>query len=76
MVNQARKARIGTSFHDILDSVRFLRFLIDLFVNTFGITPPTPETERRAGRVIAIMLAGVLVMLLVVVWVLRAAFLH
>jgi hypothetical protein len=56
--------------------VRFLRFLIDLFVNTFGITPPTPETERHAGRVIAMMLAGVLAMLLVVAWVLRAAFLR
>jgi cytochrome b561 len=60
----------------MLDSVPFLRFLIDLFVNTFGITPPTPETERHAGRVIAMMLAGVLVMLLVVAWILRAAFLR
>jgi hypothetical protein len=56
--------------------VRFLRFLIDLFVNTFGITPPTPETERHAGWVIVMMLAGVLVMLLVVAWVLRTEFLH
>jgi cytochrome b561 len=54
--------------------VRFLRFLIDLFVNTFGITPPTPETERRAGRTIAVMLIGVLVLLLVVAWALREAF--
>jgi hypothetical protein len=48
--------------------------LIDLFVNTFGITPPTPETERRAGRTIAVMLIGVLVLLLVVAWALREAF--
>jgi hypothetical protein len=51
-----------------------LRLLVDAFVNTFGITPPTPATEAKAGRVIAIMLAGVLVLLGVVAWMLRAAF--
>ena len=53
-----------------------LRLLVDAFVNTFGITPPTKENEVRAGRVIAIMLAGVLVLLAVVTWALRAAFLR
>jgi hypothetical protein len=53
-----------------------LRFLVDAFVNTFGITPPTKENEVRAGRVIALMLAGVLVLLAVVAWVLRAVLLR
>jgi hypothetical protein len=53
-----------------------LRFLVDAFVNTFGITPPTKQNEVRAGRVIALMLAGVLVFLAAAAWVLRAAFLR
>ncbi|HEY4382092.1 MAG TPA: hypothetical protein VGN01_17215 [Acidobacteriaceae bacterium] len=53
-----------------------LRFLVDAFVNTFGITQPTPETEVRAGRFIALMLAGVLVVLGVAAWLLRSAFTH
>lgn len=51
-----------------------LRLLVDLFVNTFGITPPTPEHQARAGRVIAMMLAAVLVLLVGVAWLLRTAF--
>jgi hypothetical protein len=51
-----------------------LRFFVDTFVNTFGITQPTPEAEARAGRFIALMLAAVLIFLGVVAWVLRAAF--
>jgi hypothetical protein len=57
-------------------SVRVLDFIVDLFVNTFGITPPTAETQAQAGRVIAIMLVGVLVLLAAVAWGLRAAFLR
>ena len=53
-----------------------LQAVLRLFVNTFGITQPTPETEARAGRVIALMLAGVLVLLGAVAWVLREAFTH
>jgi hypothetical protein len=53
-----------------------LRFLVDVFVNTFGITPPTRENEVRAGRVIALMLAGVLALLILAAVVLRAAFLR
>ncbi len=53
-----------------------LHFLVDAFVNTFGITQPTPETETKAGRFIAIMLAAVLVLLGAVVWLLHTAFTH
>jgi hypothetical protein len=51
-----------------------LRFLVDAFVNTFGITQPTPETEVRAGRFIAIMLSAVLLLLVAAVWLVRSAF--
>jgi hypothetical protein len=53
--------------------VRPLRFLIDVFVNTFGITPPTPENEAKSGKVIALMLGGVALLLVVVVLLLRAS---
>ena len=53
-----------------------LRFLVGVFVNTFGITQPTPQAESRAGRFIAIMLATVLLVLGVVAWMLRAVFTH
>ena len=53
-----------------------LHFLVDAFVNTFGITQPTPETEVKAGRYIAVMLAAVLVLLGAVAWAVRSAFTH
>lgn len=60
----------------MVGNVKPLRFVVDLFVNTFGITPPTKENEARAGRAIALMLAGVAVLLLLVAWALRATFLR
>jgi hypothetical protein len=57
-------------------SVRVLGFLVDAFVNTFGITPPTPATRARAGRVIATMLVAVATLVAAVAWGLRAAFLR
>ena len=53
-----------------------LRFLVDTFVNTFGITQPAPEAEAQAGRYIALMLAAVLLLLGVAAWLLRSAFTH
>ena len=50
-----------------------LTAVVRLFVNTFGITQPTPETEKRAGRYIALMLLGVLALLGIAAWLLRAA---
>jgi hypothetical protein len=49
-----------------------LTAVVRLFVNTFGITQPTPETEKQAGRIISLMLGGVLVLLGAVAWLLRA----
>jgi len=51
-----------------------LSAIVRLFVNTFGITQPSPETEARAGRVILSMLVGVLVMLAAIAFILRSAF--
>jgi hypothetical protein len=53
-----------------------LSLLVDLFVNTFGITPPTPQTEARAGRVIAIMLICVLAVIVAAAWLLRSILTH
>jgi hypothetical protein len=50
-----------------------LRWLTHIFVNTFGITAPTPENEAKAGRVIALMLAAVAMALGMVAWLLRSA---
>jgi hypothetical protein len=54
--------------------VTALRWLIYAFVNTFGITPPAPEHEARSGRIIALMLAAVAVVLGLTAWLLRSAF--
>ena len=47
--------------------------LVRLFVNTFGITQPSPQNEEKASRVILAMLIGVVLMLAIVGWVLRTA---
>jgi len=69
-------SRIQTLSQAIQLIVNPLRLLVDAFVNIFGITAPTRETEARAGRVIALMLAGVLAVLGAVVWLLRASLTH
>jgi hypothetical protein len=57
-------------------AVNPLSAVVRLFVNTFGITQPAPENEARAGRVILAMLIGVVLMLAVIGWILRSAFVH
>lgn len=49
-----------------------LRFVVDAFVNTFGITRPTPEQEVRAGRFIAAMLVLIVLVLIAIAWALRS----
>ena len=56
--------------------VKPLSAVVRLFVNTFGITQPKPETEALAGKIILAMLVGVLLMLAVIGWVLRSAFIR
>jgi hypothetical protein len=52
------------------------RFVVDAFVNTFGITRPSPTDETKAGRYIALMLLGVLLFLVTVIWLVHNAFTH
>lgn len=54
-------------------TVNPLRFLVEAFVNTFGITRPSPQQETRAGWFLAVMLVLVAVFLVVVAWMLRGA---
>jgi hypothetical protein len=53
-----------------------LQFVVDAFVNTFGITRPSPQTEVRAGRIILLMLVAVLAFIGVVAWILLATLTH
>jgi high-affinity Fe2+/Pb2+ permease len=53
-----------------------LRLLIDAFVNTFGITRPSPSQEKVAGRVILGMLIAVLIGLGIAFLLMRAAMTH
>jgi len=54
--------------------MKMLGFILDLFVNTFGITRPEPGQEARASRFIAFMLFAVLLGLGTAVWLLRRTF--
>ena len=53
-----------------------IRSVVRLFVNTFGITQPTPEAEASAGRIILGMLIGVIVLLVGLAMLLRSAILR
>ena len=50
-----------------------LVFLVHAFVNTFGITQPTPEGARRAARYLGVVLAVALAFALVAGFEIRAA---
>jgi len=43
-----------------------LIFLANVFINTFGITQPSPEAAERTARVLAFMMLGVLVIVVIV----------
>ena len=64
-------SRIPVPPSDVQLGVSPLSAVVRLFVNTFGITQPAPEAEARAGRIIALMLVAVVVLLAVVALVLR-----
>jgi len=51
-----------------------LLWLANIFINTFGITQPTPESAERAARFIAVLLVLVVVGVAVAAVVLRTAF--
>ena len=70
---RARELHPGARYRT---QIPVLNFFVRIFVNTFGITQPAPGTEARAGRFIALMLTALLVLLVAVAALLRAAFLH
>jgi len=41
-------------------SMKLLLYLANAFINTFGITQPTPQAANRAARFIAVMLLAVI----------------
>jgi hypothetical protein len=60
-----------------LSTMRPLLFLSNAFINTFGITQPTPKNATRTAWFIAIMLALVVVLVATVAAVvLQLAFHH
>ena len=46
--------------------MKFLLFLSNAFINTMGITKPSPRAAMQAAWIIALMLAGVLVAVTIV----------
>lgn len=56
--------------------MRFLVFLVHVFVNTFGITQPTPEGARRAARYLGVVLVVFLLAAFGAAYVIRGVFLH
>jgi hypothetical protein len=53
-----------------------LRFVVNAFVNTFGITRPSPQAEANAGRWIILMLAAVLAVVGLAAWLLLSTMTH
>ena len=68
--------RIPPSIPNVQWDMSPLSAVVRLFVNTFGITQPAPDAEARAGRIIALMLVGVVLLLGVVALVLRGTVAH
>lgn len=54
--------------------MKALRWLANIFINTFGITQPTPETQDRMAVLIGLLLAAVVVTVVAIGSVLRASF--
>ena len=51
--------------------MKFLEFIADAFIMTFGITPPTPQRRRVAalfiGSALFLMVAGILTLFISVI---------
>jgi len=46
--------------------MKFIQFIANVFINTMGITQPTPQTANRAAWFIFIMLSGVLAVIITI----------
>lgn len=64
LTGKPQPATILTARHQI--AMKFLLFLSNAFINTMGITKPSPRAATRAAWIIAVMLAGVLVAVTIV----------
>ncbi len=49
-----------TCYHRNWGAMNFIRFIAQAFINTMGITQPTPQETNRAAWFIVIMLAAVI----------------
>ena len=54
--------------------MKFLLFLSSAFINTFGITQPTPENARRMAIFIGVLLFGMIVVVALVGFGIHNAF--
>jgi len=46
--------------------MKFIQFIANIFINTMGITQPTPQAANRAAWFIFIMLSGVLAVIITI----------
>jgi hypothetical protein len=49
--------------------MKFIQFIANAFINTMGITQPSPQAANRAAWFIVIMLSGVLAAVVTIVLV-------
>ncbi|WP_263368238.1 hypothetical protein [Edaphobacter bradus] len=56
--------------------MRLFLFLANAFINTFGITQPSPGQAERAARFIAYMMLAVLLMVVIVAVVVLRSLYH
>ncbi len=57
-----------------LGTMKPLLWLSNIFINTFGITEPTPENARRMAIFIGLLLLGVIVAVTAIAFTLRSVF--
>ena len=70
----AARPQAGDERYSIGKDMRPLGVLVEMFVNTFGITRPSARDEVRAGRFLAAMLVAVAIVVGVAAWLLHGAF--
>ena len=56
--------------------MKLLLFLANAFINTFGITQPTPAQRNRMAIFIGVLLVGVMILVGLIGFGLRSAFGH
>ena len=69
---KSHSATINSS--DPVQPMKPLLWLANIFVNTFGITQPSPENARRMAVYIGLLLLGVVVGVTIVAFTIRGFF--